>query len=120
MEDLEKRMKDFMRVEEELSDTEGDWLVDFCSATDKSILAHVYPKDWFSGNLKLLFEGLQINVPSGYDEFLTQIYGEYMTPPPEDKRVLCHDELRYYINLKERLSLEEVKRRVANGENYVF
>ena len=27
---------------------------------------------------------------SNYDGFLTDVYGDYMTPPPEDKRVGEH------------------------------
>ncbi len=36
------------------------------------------------------FEDTKMPVPSGYDEILTTIYGDYMTPPPEDKRVIKH------------------------------
>lgn len=36
------------------------------------------------------FEGYKMPVPSGYDAILTRIYGDYMTPPPEDKRIVKH------------------------------
>ena len=36
------------------------------------------------------FEGYKMPVPGGYDRILTTIYGDYMTPPPEDKRILKH------------------------------
>lgn len=36
------------------------------------------------------FEDTKMPVPIGYDEILTTIYGDYMTPPPEDKRVIKH------------------------------
>ncbi len=36
------------------------------------------------------FEDTKMPVPVGYDEILTTIYGDYMTPPPEDKRVIKH------------------------------
>lgn len=32
------------------------------------------------------FEDLHLNGPAAYDSYLTQIYGEYMTLPPADKR----------------------------------
>ncbi|MGN0028850.1 MAG: phosphorylcholine transferase LicD [Marinilabiliaceae bacterium] len=37
-------------------------------------------KDWYSGTLYMPFEDIQIPVPSGYDEILTDQYGDYMTP----------------------------------------
>lgn len=36
------------------------------------------------------FEGMKVCLPSGYHELLKQIYGDYMTPPPEDKREGTH------------------------------
>ncbi len=33
------------------------------------------------------FEGHSFKAPVGFDEYLTRVYGDYMTPPPESKRV---------------------------------
>lgn len=118
--DIEKRLQKFIEIEKSLTEDEGEWLVDYCCSTDSTIYNHIYPIEWFSDSLKFQFNDVEIKVPKGYHQFLTKIYGDYMTPPPENERMLCHDELRYYINLKERLSLEEVKRRVAEGENFVI
>ena len=42
------------------------------------------------------FEGSSFWAPTGYDEYLTNLYGDYMTPPPEDKRV-SHHQFRAYL-----------------------
>jgi len=36
------------------------------------------------------FEGIKLLVLIGYDEFLTTVYGDYMTPPPLEERVSSH------------------------------
>lgn len=36
---------------------------------------------------KVLFEGKMYQAPGRYDKYLSQIYGDYMTWPPEDKRI---------------------------------
>ena len=41
------------------------------------------------------FEGYQLPVPKGYQTLLTTIYGDYMTPPPADQRVIKH---HFYSN----------------------
>lgn len=45
-----------------------------------------YKAEWFSGSVKLPFEDTVCFVPQGYDRMLAQLYGDYMTPPPEDKQ----------------------------------
>lgn len=50
-------------------------------------ITYIHPACVFEGEPKLLpFEDDVFPVPSGYEEYLTNAYGDYMTPPPEDKR----------------------------------
>ena len=41
----------------------------------------------FSGTADVQFEGLKVEVASGYDEMCRIIYGDYMQLPPEGERV---------------------------------
>ena len=65
----------------------------------------ISPKEWFDDYYYVDFEDFAIRMPIGINRYLTQVYGDYMTPPPEDKRVLLHS--YYYLNLEKRLSYEE-------------
>ncbi|MBQ6334417.1 MAG: LicD family protein [Erysipelotrichaceae bacterium] len=49
----------------------------FTGALPKAVFAKAYGE----------FEGHIFCIPQGYDEFLTAFFGDYMTLPPEDKRV---------------------------------
>lgn len=50
-----------------------------------------YPKKWFGGEERLRFEGASLPVPAGWDAYLRQLYGDYMTLPSEsDRRALHH------------------------------
>lgn len=40
--------------------------------------------------VELPFEDTKILVPIGYHEYLVQMYGDYMTPPPIEKQVSHH------------------------------
>lgn len=40
--------------------------------------------------IKVPFGDRPLPIPSGYDEILREEYGDYMTPPPEDKRKTTH------------------------------
>jgi lipopolysaccharide cholinephosphotransferase len=42
------------------------------------------------------FEDLKVKTMIGYDEFLRNIYGEYMKLPPQEKRVSVHSFLKVY------------------------
>lgn len=44
-------------------------------------------KRWFEGKVEVTFENKKFVAPTGYDEYLTTQYGDYMQLPPEDKRI---------------------------------
>lgn len=50
-----------------------------------------YPKHIYSGVDYVTFEGLKMPCMAGYDEYLTMVFGDYMTEPPKEKQVPHHD-----------------------------
>lgn len=49
-----------------------------------------YKKELFGEGVLYCFEGREYPVPQHYHEYLTQMYGDYMKLPPEEKRVSHH------------------------------
>lgn len=56
----------------------------------------IFPEKWFEKEIELQFENLSVKAFNGYDLYLTQLYGDYMTLPPEDKRVTPHHTIVYF------------------------
>ena len=54
------------------------------------ILKETMPKNVFGDGAIANFEGLEVMIPQKYDEYLTRLYGDYMTPPPPEKRIGHH------------------------------
>ena len=50
----------------------------------------IFPVNFFEKFIKMPFEDGEFWVPSMYHEILTQMYGDYMTPPPVEKRCTHH------------------------------
>lgn len=50
----------------------------------------VMPRKIFEETEKHAFEDMEANIPVEYDRYLTQLYGDYMTPPPPQYRVPIH------------------------------
>lgn len=46
----------------------------------------IYPRKWFKETVLLPFEDGEFPVSAHYDELLTTLYGDYMTPTPVEKR----------------------------------
>ena len=97
---------------EDLENFNGEY---YCDASSYCIEGErdIFPKEWANDLIDVPFENFTVKVPARYDEYLSQIYGDYMTPPPVDKQVTNH--LNYYTNLNECLSIEDVKTRVKLG-----
>ena len=50
----------------------------------------VYPRSMFEKFIEVPFDGEKFMVTAEYDKWLTQMYGNYMTPPPEGHRTSPH------------------------------
>ncbi|MBA0180428.1 LicD family protein [Pectobacterium carotovorum] len=48
------------------------------------------PTNLFINRMKFSFHGLECYGPVDYDKYLSKVYGDYMTPPPENKRNSLH------------------------------
>lgn len=58
-----------------------------CGAWGKK---EIVPAQWYAEGCQLQFEGLMVSAPKEYEKWLTQVYGDYMQMPPEEKRVTHH------------------------------
>lgn len=63
------------------------WVANYGGAWGKK---EIMPKSVFGEGTDGLFEGIQVKLPQNYDEYLTRMYGDYMTLPPKEKRVGHH------------------------------
>lgn len=67
--------------------TEGTYLTVHAGAYGKK---EIIPVQWCQKGIYLSFEGIQVHVAEHYHEWLTQLYGDYMKLPPENKRIPHH------------------------------
>ncbi len=82
---------------------EGEWLVAYTGTSGEK---DIFRSEWFDGAISYQFEDTYINVPSGYDNFLTAMFGDYMTLPPIEEQKSHH--ALFYYNLYRRLSQKEI------------
>ena len=81
--------------------TKYDWsketmVVELTAST--KVMQHPYPKEWFDGIIKHKFEDIEINLPSGVDQYLKQVFGDYMTLPPVSERHPRHNTVLIDLN----------------------
>lgn len=70
-------------------------IANFCGMWgDKEIV----PAEWYGEGCNLEFEGIVVRAPKEYDKWLTQVYGNYMQLPPEEKRVSHHEIVAIDLN----------------------
>lgn len=56
----------------------------------------IIEKKWLSSYTDILFENISSSIFSDYDDILKTTFGNYMTPPPEEKRVSHHNMVAYW------------------------
>lgn len=63
----------------------------FGNLTKRTGKKEIFPREVFEGYIEAEFEDHNFKIMKNYDAYLTAMFGDYMTPPPEEKRVLPHD-----------------------------
>jgi lipopolysaccharide cholinephosphotransferase len=112
----EKQLANYLQYKSQNASNVGEK----CVCCPMSI-GKIFKRSWFEDVIEVPFEDTTIIIPKDYDEYLTLMYGDWRTPPPlEVQQSSAHADCRYYINLKERLTLEQVKERIKNGEYSVL
>ena len=56
----------------------------------------ILPKSIYDGSVNLEFENQLFSAPNEYKKWLEHFYGDYMTPPPAEKRISQHASIAYY------------------------
>lgn len=62
-------------------------IINYCGAWGKKEIVNA---EWFEETLKMDFEDIKISIPKDYEQYLTNLYGEYMCLPPIEKRQSHH------------------------------
>ncbi|MCF2555215.1 LicD family protein [Faecalicatena contorta] len=66
-----------------------EYVTELCSGPH--YMMNRYPKKAFESAVYKLFEGHEMPIPVGYDDYLKIAFGDYMKLPPEEKRVAHHE-----------------------------
>jgi lipopolysaccharide cholinephosphotransferase len=81
---------------------------EYCTSYETEVygMKNIIPQKWIEETVWVPFEDIQVRVPKYYHEYLTHIYGDYMTPPPDDKKDDRH--VVKYLDFEKRLTREEI------------
>lgn len=80
---LTKQMEYMASFDFDEYDTVGDVLTRF-------FVKDVFPREYFDETVSVEFEGLQLIAPKGWHDYLSRLYGDYMTLPPKEKQTGVH------------------------------
>lgn len=90
-----------LALQKQVEDVKGPWFKNWNSPKNRN-----YNKDWFNSFIELPFEDVTISCLIGYRDYLSYEYGDFMVPPPEDKRSGGHP--CYYIDLSNKKTSNEI------------
>lgn len=101
----ERIVKKMMDLEKKWNVEGGDRYVSYSEAG-----MYMFPKKWFDEYVMMPFEDIEVRVPKYYHEYLTYMYGDYMTPPPEEERVADGPHGKLYVNFDENIPIKKVRK----------
>lgn len=76
-----------------LKQTKGKSSLLYYSNYQPDYVHMIVPREGSEQVTEVPFEDMTAMIPKGYDRVLTVVYGDYMTLPPEEKRMPTHGEL---------------------------
>lgn len=68
---------------------DSEYITELCAGPH--YMRNKYPRSAFDKAVYKEFEGMDMPVPVGYDEYLRIAFGDYMTMPPKEKQKAHHD-----------------------------
>ena len=84
---LKKAQRDLINLWKSTPYATAECVANFGGAWGKK---EVVPRAFFGKGSVGNFEGISVRLPERVDEYLTAIYGDYMTPPPPEKQIAHH------------------------------
>lgn len=100
----------FWEYDAQLKASKGNRLLNY--DTQYAMEKELFKSEWFEKQIRVPFEDTEICLMGGYDEYLTQMFGDYMTLPPVEQRISHH--YHYFLDLDRRWSLNEIKSYLRN------
>ena len=67
--------------------SQGKYLANHCSPWGNR---EIVPAHWYGPGIPLLFEGIEVNAPSHYHQWLARVYGDYLQLPPPEQQIPHH------------------------------
>lgn len=94
-------------MEKVIRNGKGDYLINFYSSYP--VERELFPAEWFKYQVTFPFEYTTIPLPNGYDNMLKQLYGDYLTPPPVEKRITHHS--HFFCDTNKKWEINEILNR---------
>lgn len=81
--DVKKRLQAIENFLKKYAYDESDYVVNFMDAYR---FKEMFPRAYYEDSVLYDFEDIKLSAPRAHDEVLSQLYGDYMTPPEQSER----------------------------------
>lgn len=101
----------FCSMDRALAAGRGDWRITYSAFSPAEKVS--FPAGCICGRTLIPFENMMVPVPSGNDEILRRIYGDYMQMPAKFERISNHGS--FFMDFTRRMTITEIRSEIDNG-----